>query len=375
MPRHRSKLRWADGWGIAALALLAACSVSARPQVLPAGDPAIVRVGPFDTRDPRAPRFAWPGTELRLAFRASSISIELTDTPHEDETRETDWLAVQIDDQVPTAVALREGRHRYRLASGLARTSHTLRITKRTEAEVGTITLHGFEVDPRGAFLAPPARKKRRIAFIGDSISAGYGNEGASSDCRWSAALEDASRAFPKVAADLLDAEAFVTAWSGKGVYQNYDARDLRPMPQLFYLAIPTDERPVGLPTRPRPHAVVIALGSNDFAREKPARASFVAAYRNLLAMVRARASGAPVFSMVSPTLTENHPHAGARSTLIRWLTQLESEERAAGRSLTVVEQRAVRAEGQGCDFHPNVVTHARLGRELAEVIREQLGW
>ncbi len=341
---------------------------------LEANDSRLVTLGAFDFRDPAAPRFAWPGTELRLSFRGESASVELSDVPFEDELRDTDWLGVQIDGGPTKKIALREGRHRYLLAERLPPADHHLRIVKRTEAEVGTITLHGFTFSA-GATLLESPRPKRRILFVGDSITAGYGNEGLNELCHYSPDTCNADLTFASVAARELSAEAVMSAWSGKGVLRNYDMSDPMTMPSLFDRAIPTDPFASGLPARPAPDAIVVALGTNDFFSGTPDEATFLAAYRALLSRLVQRAPKAQLCLVLSPMLADDYPQPNARSDLRRWLTTLKQEREQRGTKVMLLEQWTAPDEGMGCDFHPSLRTHARLGRELAQALRAQTGW
>lgn len=49
--------------------------------------------------------------------------------------------------------------------------SHTLTITKITEAMWGSAWLESIALEPSGAFLPPPPPSPRRIMFIGDSYT------------------------------------------------------------------------------------------------------------------------------------------------------------------------------------------------------------
>ncbi len=342
-------------------------------QVSP-NDPRIQYLGAFDQREPTAPRFAWPATEVRLTFRGTSVSAELSDAPLDDETRQTDWLAVQVDQLPMTKLALFEGKKRYELARALPPGENTIRLITRTEPEVGTITLHGLTLSA-GATVRSVPRPAKRLLFVGDSITAGYGNEGANPQCPYSPSTSDAARTFASLAAQALGAEAFVSAWSGKGVMRNYEARDVSTMPTLFLRVLPGDPSSPELPRTPAPDAIVVALGTNDFLLGVPEEQAFLAAYRALLLRLDQRAKGAPVLLVLGPMLSDDHPQPHARSTLRRWLSLLKREREQAFAKVGLLEQWARPAEGLGCDFHPNLRSHARLANELSQALRKLCEW
>jgi lysophospholipase L1-like esterase len=337
-------------------------------------DPRIRYTGLFDTRSPKAVRFAWPGTHFEVAFKGASLRVRLTDTPVEDETRETDWLTVVIDGGKPKTFALAEGEHVYPVASGLAAGAHRALIWKRTEAEVGTVTFHGMQLDD-GATLLPLPPVSRRMLVVGDSLSAGNGNEGRDSSCRWSAAKENNYETYGAHAARALGAEYVAAAWSGKGLIRNYDKRDRLTMPELYDRVIPTE------PDSPRAmhspaDVVVVNLGTNDFFPGIPEEATFISAYQELLDELRAQHPGALLVLGLGPMLSDDYPHPRSRSILRGWLTTIQKQRRESGDSrVELIELWTDRAEGVGCDFHPNLKTHARLGQELAARVRKRLHW
>lgn len=359
------------------LALWGCLSCTREPQpirVAPDASP-LRYAGRIDRSERRAPRLSWAGTEIHVRFVGSSVTLLASDLPFEDTIRETDWVNLEIDGKARPPLALREGNARYVLAQGLPAGTHDLVLQKRTEPEVGTIVFHGFELSPGAKLLATSPAPRRRIEVVGDSISAGYGNEGKSAECHWSASTEDASRSYAAVAARELGAELTLAAWSGKGVTRNYDARDTVSLIDVFDRAVPTDPRSARLPKAPVADVLVLNIGTNDFLAGKPEPQVFVPALRRWIERMRERAPKAPLFLVLGPMLADDYPHPGSRSELRRFFEALIAERAKQGDQLSLVEQYTDPAEVLGCDFHPSLATHARLGRELAQVIEQRMGW
>ena len=331
--------------------------------------------GWVDRHDPSAVRLAWPGTHIEASFRGTSISARITDTPIEDETRETDWLAVAIDDAPPVAVPLREGLQLYPLAEGLSAGTHRVLIWKRTEAEVGVVTFHGLELGPGGEMVAALPQPKRRIVFIGDSVTAGYGNEGRDAKCHWTAETENNYASYGAVAARDLQAEYVAAAWSGKGIMRNYDARDTALMSELRKHTVPTEDSSPTVSPWPA-DVVVVNLGTNDFFQGVPPRKAFLTAYRELLEALRAEHPDALFVLQVGPMLADDYPQPRALSRMRYWVKLVRAQRRSdRDKRSELIEFWVDPKEGLGCDSHPSVATHARLGRELAAMIRKQLKW
>lgn len=356
------------------LVCAAACERCEPANFVPASDRRIVYGGRFEPRADGAMRFAWPGSRIELRYNGGTLRMRLGDVPVEDETRETDWFAIQVDDQPVQVLHAAEGSRLYTIAQALPAGSHRVQIVKRTEAEVGTAILHGFELD-RGRTLEPPgARPARHFELIGDSITAGYGNEAPSADCHWNAAFENGDRTYGAVAARALGASYTAAAWSGKGLLRNFDPRDVETMAVLHDRIIPTERGSARALAVPETVAIVINLGTNDFFPGIPDERAFVAAYRALIAKLRTNHPKAVLVLALGPMLADDFPHPQSRSILRRWLTAIRDELHAHGdREVELLELWFDPAEGLGCDSHPNVKTHARMGLELAELVRKHL--
>jgi len=331
--------------------------------------------GRIDRSERGAPRLSWAGTEIHLRFVGSSVTLLASDLPFEDTIRETDWLHLEVDGKARPPLALREGNRRYVVAQGPSSGVHNLVLRKRTEPEVGTIVFHGFELSPGAKLLASGPAPRRRIEVVGDSISAGYGNEGKNAECHWSAATEDATRSYAAVAARELEAELTLAAWSGKGVTRNYDARDTVSLIDVFDRAVPTDTQSALLPKAPVADVLVLNIGTNDFLAGKPEQRVFVPALRHWVEKMRERAPTAPLFLVLGPMVADDYPHPGSRSELRRFFEALIAERAKQGDRVMLVEQYTDPSEGLGCDSHPSVATHARLGRELSQAIKQRMGW
>lgn len=337
-------------------------------------------VGRFDFRDPNAPRCAWPGSHIRARFGGTFIRATLTDTPTQPGSGETDWIDVIVDGAAPRTFQLSEGRHVYPLATGLSPGEHEITLWKRTESAVGVITFHGFDVGA-GQPIAPTAAPARHLEVVGDSISAGYGNEGPDASCPWSARRENSYRTYGAIAARMLNASYTAIAWSGKGVTRNFDRREPLTLPDLYARVIPTeDDSPLvdntPRPHAPRPDAYVVNLGTNDMFAGVPDGALFQREYLKLLKTLRARAPQALIVIALGPMLVDNPPRSMQRTLMRTWLTQVEQTWRTTiDTRITSIEFWTDPNEGLGCNSHPNRKTHQRLGNELATLLRQRLNW
>jgi lysophospholipase L1-like esterase len=356
------------------LLALSACSPHAYERIA-ADDSRIRYVGRFHAVE-HARVSGWPGTQIEARFTGPSIAAVLTEMPTADEIRDHDRIRVTIDGGAPRELALAEGRHVYPLARGLDAGEHHVQLWKQTEGVVGAVAFEGFLLARGQMLLAAPAEPKRRIEMVGDSITAGYGNEGTSAACHWDAALENNYLTYGAFAARELGAAYSAIAWSGKGILRNYDPNEPETLPEIYERVLPADASAGSAPASPRPDAVVVNLGTNDIAASIPDGPSFERGYLALLSRVRARYPEAVLVIALGPMLADDAPQPRARSLMREWLKNVQAAWRAKrDERIAFIELWIDPAEGLGCDSHPSIRTHARMGVELAALLRTRLQW
>lgn len=336
-------------------------------------DPRIVSLGRVDGRVNGQPACSWTGCGFVIETNAARVEMEV-----EVDVRGggSDYLRVQVDDEAPRVLELANGTRSVTLASGLPDGSHTIRLFKRTEPDVGTLRFLELSVEG-GRLRQASAPQGPRLLFIGDSITAGYGNVGDGPFCGFSAATEDGYNTYANLTALHFGGEAIITAYSGKGVYRNRGSGDPLTMPLLFDRLDVFDAG--SSQAFPPMDAVVVNLGTNDFAAGNPSEGPFVSTYAAFLAELRDRFPDAPLFLATSPMLTDDWPAGLAqRSTLRAYLEGVIAVRADAGdRDVYLVDHERQSAEGGvlGCDYHPHVVTHQRMAEELIDALSTYAGW
>ncbi|MEM9666603.1 MAG: GDSL-type esterase/lipase family protein, partial [Bacteroidota bacterium] len=224
-------------------------------------DTSIRYIGRTQADGSEAVRFDWAGSGFVVRFAGTGLGVRLDDGAND--------FNIDLNGVRQPPLATEAGRMAYTLAEGLPDTVHTVRFTRRTEPGLGITTLRGLVLPPGGRLLAPPEAPGRRLLFVGDSITCGYGVEGDRPDCDFSRATEHADAAYAAQAARAFGAEAHLIAQSGLGVVRNYGApteTSPRPMPSYLDQALFGDEQARWEAAPWRPDAVVINLGTNDFS-------------------------------------------------------------------------------------------------------------
>jgi lysophospholipase L1-like esterase len=318
-------------------------------------------VGRFDTSDPKGPRFAWSGSSVLARFTGPAISVRLKDEGF-------NTFVVFLDGRPSGTITTFPGRDAYPLGTGLGPGEHEVMLYKRTEARVGEVQFGGFVTAPDGQLVATSFRPTRRIELIGDSITAGYGDEGTSPTCTFRPSSENEYMAYGAITARNLHAEHMTIAWSGKTVQQ---------MAELYDRTLPARSSSPWDAQRWVPDVVVVNLGTNDFAKGDPGESTFKRGYMSLLAHVRGLHPHAFVVCALGPMLTDSYPAgAGNLTHARRYITDVVNTLRAHGdKRIVFVEFPTQDPETAGCDYHPNLSTHRQMADLLTAVLRPQMGW
>ncbi|MEI9940348.1 MAG: SGNH/GDSL hydrolase family protein [Pseudomonadota bacterium] len=318
-------------------------------------------IGRFDQSKPDAPVFAWPGTAISLRFTGTAIGVTLSDNGNN--------VFEVVLDGTHTVLALKAGMNKYALGSGLAAGAHELLLYRRTEASFNETTFNGFDV-ASSAYLASSV-PTRRLEVIGDSISAGYGNEGVY-PCQFTAATENQYLSYEAIAARAVNAELYTEAWSGIGMLHNYDGTTTGVMPERYPRTLPERATSTWDFDKFVPDAVVINLGSNDFSTGDPG-AAFQTAYLKFVSDLRVHYPSARFFLALGPMLSgDSYNQAAAYLKAV-----IAARATAGDKNLTFLEfgTQDTNADGIGCDYHPSLKTHQKMADKLQAALKADLGW
>ncbi|HEU5076260.1 MAG TPA: SGNH/GDSL hydrolase family protein, partial [Polyangiaceae bacterium] len=307
--------------------------------------------------------FAWSGSGLVAAFEGTEVSVSLNDASE-------NQFTVVLDGQVLPKLAVQAGTHDYLLADSLAPGAHVLELYRRTEASFGVTQFLGLDFGADGRLLEPPAPPARLLEVIGDSITCGYGNEGTTPTCGFSADTENHFLTYGALAARELGADVITVAWSGKGVIYNYADDKTDPLPALYGRTLPGDATSEYDFAR-IPDAVVINLGTNDFSTDgDPTPEVFQAAYLDLLARIRGEYPNAFLLCTVGPLLSGDDL-AAARAGIAGAVATLQNQGDLRVKSW----EMNLGNDAPGCDYHPSLGTHEAMAAALVAELRTDLGW
>lgn len=337
--------------------------------------------GRWDTRDAAGPRAGWPGAKIRFRFRGTRAQVRLDEVPGRGGPSEWDvsvdgtWSADRL--------VTHTGKDLYVVADGLPQGDHSVELYRRTEAVGGRTQLLGVELGA-GTMLAPQANKRRVFEFVGDSLTNGYGIEGANATCSYTASTQNFHVTFAAQLANALDADEIGVAYQGKGLIKNYERSNPLLYPELYGRILPDDAQSLWNPQTIVPDAVFVMLGANDYGQEKsnvfdpPSLSAFRTAYTTLLARIRTNAPNAYIFSFVGPSASDSTP-AGYRSRTDQTAAASAAVAARQNAGDTRVNFVAVPSEPitelTGCDYHPNRGVHDRLAAVLLPEVKRITGY
>ncbi len=308
-------------------------------------------------------RYSWPGVYFEGRIRGTGVGVVLDD-PAAD-------YDVQVDGStVATLVTPGRTTHWVR---GLRDGVHTVRLVKRNDTPWSTSSFGGFVAAPGGAVLARPAARSRQIEFIGDSLTAGYGNLSASRDCDGEQLKRttNADVSYGALTARGLRADYQVNAYSGQGMVRNYNGGSPEVNYRTFYdralLNVPGDVW--RNPGTWRPQLVVVNLGTNDFSTpvnpgepwtDESLAAAYRSAYSGFLEKLRKR-YGATTTILAAGT----GPFAGHVEHVVRERTG------AGDRRVRYWPLDTTGLDHNGCHWHYSARDHRLLADRLTAFVAD----
>ena len=321
-------------------------------------NPSISYSGRFDFTDPQKPVFMYSGCGIRTGFTGTSAELILKD----DSLR--NLFTVIIDDSLFVLTA-NKSDSTYLLAQNLEDKNHTLEIYRRTEWHGGNTTFLGMKFDPAAKVYSLP-QNERKIEFIGNSYTCGYGNEGLSQTEDFKYETENNYLTFGAITARALNSDYLAVCRSGIGMVQGYGGNKGFIMPR-YYDEVTSDSTISWDYSRFQPHIVVIDLIGNDLSAKLDS-AGFIQAYLRFLQRIRGNYPDARIICIAGPSSPGKE-----WNTIKSYIHTIVNEFSKADNFVSYFEFSPF--EPHGSDWHPNVEEHKRMAEELIPFVRKTMNW
>ena len=333
--------------------------------IIDADDPNIQYTGRFNRSDSKKAVFDWPGVYIRAKFTGTRCSIRLNDG--------NNLYDVTIDEEEPQVLQT-DTSTVYSIASGLADTVHTILIEKRTEASIGRGEFLGFILDENRNLITPSLPSERRIEFIGNSITCGYGVEGENASSPFTPETESATLSYAALIGRALSADYAIVAYSGKGVVRNYgdsNQTSADPMPGLYDRTCCYDFTSAWDFTSWIPEVVVINLGTNDFSTQPhPDKPVFQEAYTGLIERVQSQYPEVTIFCVCGPMIGE--PCASYIEEVVNGCRQNNTNKEVY---YIPISTSLLTSSDRGSDWHPNISGQQKITDVILPIIQNTMHW
>jgi len=351
-------------WSIFLFLLLSVVVLIAPANVLIApSSPNINYYGRFTTTDPEKPRFNWSGATIEASFPGPTIGMRLEHS--------NAYYDVEIDGMHDTVIATGSAKD-FIFKSNLSLQTHTVRIRLRSEDHYSAGTFLGLYLADGKELIPLPAKPVRKIEFIGDSYTAGYGIESASRTCNPDELKKftNANKTFAALMTRAFHAQSIMLGWSGAGVVRNYgEAAKRSPAPYPSYYDKTIGEVYDGGVwdyTKWKPDLVVICLGTNDYSTTPhPDDSMYIGDYHKFITRVLGNYPAASILCVST-----------GDATFEKNVKQVVSEE-----TTTLIHPNVYFAPyppsrtNAACDWHPSIDDNKAIAQVLIDTVMKKLGW
>lgn len=315
----------------------------------------IGRVGPA----PQGKLLAWSGSELRARFTGTQLGLGFQ-SGHWG----TSHFTVEIDGRRHWLAVPGNKASSWRLREPLPPGEHTLRLIKRTEGSMAETVFLGLRLAEGGELLTPPPARPLRLAFFGDSITAGACNGDIADDQYEDLYPHDGTRAYGAVTAERLGADYVGIAVSGIGITASW--HDLL-MHDVWDRDAPRKDAAKAPAESPAPDVVLVNLGQNDHG--------FPASKGQAIA-----ADFGPRYLAFVRQLRSRYPQA--RIVLLMGGMSAPQEQPAIPRAVQQAVQTLIN-EGDARIWayrfhafawaHPRIDVHAQMAEELTRFLTDEV--
>ena len=361
------------------LGVSAITTVPLKGTVIKPSNPDIVYTGRISFTNPDRPAWNYPGVQIMAAFEGTSL--RMIAKPR------SGYFMAQIDQAEPFKVAFRGERDSVvTLATALPEGRHLVRLMYVIEGYEFFPEFWGFVLDEGRQLVKAPLLPSRKIEFIGNSITCGYGNEGLKKEEGFDYATENHYYSYASITARNLQAQHWVVARSGIGAYRNYDGPktgnpDSNMPVQYEYTGYAWKPELRKEPTflqekwdfnRYQPDVVCINLGTNDLSTPNYDLSLLKQGYQKLLKMVRQHNPKAKIVFLTGSMLY--HQELQLAKQLLDAVTA--EAQKAGDKEVYRFDMAPINGNKYyGNDWHPNIYQDEKMAGELTAYLRKLMNW
>lgn len=341
-------------------------------------------------KNPDVASFNFPGTTIEANFQGSSLKMMCRPM--------TGYFMAQVDGSEPFKVGFNAERDSVlTLATALPKGVHRVKVMYVIEGLFRNPEFRGFVLDKGCKLVEAPALSERKIEFIGNSITCGYGVESIEMSDPFEDETENHWLTYANIVSDSLKAQHTSISRSGIGVYRNYDgpktgSAENMPWQYEYTLFNKHDEKWDF--AKYQPQLVCINLGTNDLSTDNYDIQLYEKNYRMFLTTVRSKYPDAKIVLLTGPMLGKKES-SEQRAALDR----ICADANKSGFTLvnkTVVDKKGKIKKakklgdkeiyrfdfsfqkgdlGYGASWHPSKLQHQKMAKELLPFLKNLMNW
>jgi lysophospholipase L1-like esterase len=316
--------------------------------------------GRIDFSNTKKPRFWQPGVYIQARFEGTRCEIILNDEVLWGKSQ--NYISIAVDGQEPKRQKTKGVDNKF-IVDGLNPGSHTITICKSTEAGIGYVEFIGLNC----ARLLPVKKPKRKIEFIGNSITCGTGSDLSDQPCGQGEWYDqhNAYQSYGPTVARALNAQWHLTSVSGIGLMHSCCDMNVV-MPDVFDKINMRDNKLPWDFSEYQPDVVTIMLGQNDGKQDS---ATFCNNYIRFIRTIRSKYPKTRIVCLTSPMADDV-----LRSVMKNYLTSIVERVTAAG-DKRVTKFFYSRSWSSGCGGHPDITEHRLIAGELQKYLKTLMKW
>lgn len=256
-------------------------------------------------------------------------------------------------------------------------------VLKLSECAMSVAGIAAVETE-EGAMVTPKEPKLRRIEFVGDSITCGFGVDLEKPDTEFETKTEDFTKTYAYKTAQLLCADYSVVAYSGYGVLSGFTDNGMKNtfgvLPPLYDKVGFSFGHPEGMYKleeaewdfgRFVPQVIVMNLGTNDTCycgTDPDKQEEFKGAYVDFLKKVRSYNPSACILGVVGTMGT-------ILCSAVTEAVERYGKETGDQRVWAMALPEQLPQDGLVTGNHPTERTHEKTAELIVEKIRQMTGW
>jgi lysophospholipase L1-like esterase len=333
-------------------------------------NPKINYYGRIDFSKPESPQYNWSGVIIDANFTGPEIGMKIE--------HPGSFYDIEIDGKTDTVISVKT-ESEYLFKKGLTEGTHRLRIKLRSENHDIIGTFMGLLVAEGYGLVDLPPKSSRKIEFIGDSYTAGYGIESPGRVCTQEELKKytNVFKTFATYVTDAFHAQNISLGWSGAGMVKNYDPpttakRSAEAFPFYYGRLFGAADTKTWDFSSWIPDLIVICLGTNDYAYNRspsdnpaPDDSMYIGDYHKFITRILGNYPNASILCVST-----------GNTSFEKNVRQVVAEQKSIyNNSKVFFASYPTALNNEACDWHPSIDDNKKVAKVLIDTIMKNIGW